>query len=74
MKPWLSEQEVVELTKKVRPSAQLRQLEAMNLMHLVRPRTDGTFIVWRNEAKKEEPQNKKYELDFTGLGNGSQAA
>jgi len=74
MKPWLDEQEVVELTKKVRPSAQLRQLEAMKLMDRVHQRTDGSFIVMREAMGNTQKPAKEYKLDFSGLGNGSQAA
>lgn len=74
MKPWLDEEEVVELTRKVRPCAQLRQLEAMELMHLVRQRTDGSFIVMRETMSNTEKPIKEYKLDFSGLGNDTQAA
>lgn len=74
MKPWLTTEEVEELTDKVRPSAQLRQLKSMELDHLVRYRTDGSFVVMREGSTHTEEKPKKYELDFSGLGNVTQAA
>tara|TARA_R100000951_G_scaffold64197_3_gene54276 strand:+ start:116 stop:340 length:225 start_codon:yes stop_codon:yes gene_type:complete len=74
MKPWLEKEEVEELTTKVRPSAQLRQLKAMGMGDLVRYRTDGSFIVMRDTMDNTKKSTKEYKLDFSGLGNGSQAA
>jgi len=74
MKPWLDKQEVQELTAKMRPSAQLRQLKSMEMDSLVRYRTDGSFIVMREGSTHTEEKPKKYELDFSGLGNVTQAA
>ena len=44
MKPWLTKEEAKELTARVRPSAQLRQLESLGFYHLVHFRTDGSFV------------------------------
>jgi hypothetical protein len=71
VKPWLTKEEVAELTARVRPSAQLRQLKAMGFDHLVKFRTDGSFVVMRegllNAGTKGE-QPKEYELDFSEFG------
>lgn len=74
MLDWLSEEEVRGLTKRVRPSAQLRQLKAMGFEHLVRLRTDGTFVVMRDDQAQTKEKAKLYKLDFSELGNGSKAA
>lgn len=71
MKPWLSPEEIAELTARVRPSAQLRQLEAMGFYHLVHFRTDGSFVVMRegvlSTGATDEPQ-REYVLDFSEFG------
>ncbi len=77
MKPWLEELEVQELTKRIRPSAQEKQLESLGMSHLIKYRTDGSFIVLREgvSARADQPE-KEYTLDFSSLGNrnGTQAA
>mgnify|MGYP000627961188 CR=1 FL=1 len=45
MKPWLEPEEVVELTARVRPSAQFRWLKAMGFDHLVKFRTDSSSAI-----------------------------
>lgn len=46
--PWLSSDEVQDLTKRVRPRAQLRQLKALGFLPAVHFRTDGSFVVLRH--------------------------
>jgi hypothetical protein len=48
----LSEQELVELTKKERPSAQARVLDFMGIRY--RPRPDGSIVVMRIHAETVE--------------------
>ena len=42
-KLWLTTQEVIELTGRVRPAAQIKQLKSLG--YEVRHRADGTFVV-----------------------------
>lgn len=71
---WLSDKELIELTQRKRPSAQLRQLESLGLMDRVRFRTDGSFVVFRPATEQADKPNKTYKLDFSGLKNGTEAA
>jgi len=50
----LSEDEIRAITKKVRPSAQKRVLEALGIEY--KPRPDGTLIVYRFHV---EPQGTR---------------
>lgn len=48
----LSQQELIELTGKVRPSAQARALDFMDIPH--RPRPDGSLAVLRIHVETSE--------------------
>lgn len=72
MQYWLTEQQVQELTNKVRPSAQLRVLAAMG--YAVKLRPDGTFVVPTDQFQTVDNKPATYQLNFEGLGNGSKAA
>lgn len=72
MQFWLTEQQVQELTNRVRPSAQLRVLAAMG--YSVRLRPDGTFVVPTDQFRADDKKPATYQLNFEGLGNGSKAA
>lgn len=74
MKEWLSKKEVEELTGKIRPSAQLRQLKSLEMMHRVHFRTDGSFVVMREKLEQTSKPPKEYKMDFSGFGHGTQAA
>ncbi len=69
IRPWLSEVEVEELTKKVRPQAQIKQLRSLGMFDSVRIRTDGSFVVLRDIT----PKNIKpsYQLNLGNLGRGT---
>jgi hypothetical protein len=71
--PWLSSDEVRDLTKKVRPRAQLRQLKSLGMGHAVKFRTDGSFVVLRSLVEGGKTL-KPYSLNLDNLGRGSQAA
>lgn len=47
-KPWLSDAEVCDLTRRLRPHAQLKQLKALGFGRAIHFRTDGSFIVLRH--------------------------
>ena len=68
--PWLSSDEVRDLTQRVRRTAQLRQLASLGMTSSIKFRTDGSFIVMRGA---EAPGSSKidYTLDFAGLGRGT---
>ena len=69
MKLWLSDQEVQELTRKIKPTSQMRVLDQLGYTY--RLRSDKSFIVpvFGNFISDELPtkQNDKYELDFSTL-------
>ena len=72
---WLTDEQVRDLTGKVRPSAQLRVLDAMG--YSVKMRPDGTFVVPTDQFQppaESSAQNNTYTLDFSELGNGTKAA
>lgn len=71
---WLSEQEVAELTGKVRPSAQLRVLEKMGYAVVHRP--DGTFVVPVDQflSSGTTDNQKEWTLDFSRYRDGTKAA
>ena len=70
MKLWLEESEVVALTARQQPAAQLRALKAMG--YSVRTRHDGTFIVptgqFLDNARTVE---KEWKMDFSNMGKGN---
>ena len=49
----LSAQELVELTKKIRPSAQARVLQALDIP--AKPRPDGSLVVYRIHVETPAP-------------------
>lgn len=49
----LTEQELVELTNKVRPSAQARVLQALGIPS--KPRPDGSLVVYRIHVETPAP-------------------
>jgi hypothetical protein len=72
-KYWLTEEEVRELTKKVKPSYQMSVLKEMG--YTIRLRPDGTFVVPTDQFKTQETEkpSKEFELDFSALGDGQAA-
>lgn len=52
----LSEQDLVDLTQKVRPKAQARVLDFMGIPH--RPRSDGSLVVLRIHVEVIDPGAK----------------
>jgi len=62
---FLTEDEIVELTKKTRHSSQCAVLNALGIVHKVRP--DGSLVVARAHANKEfgvaEDKKKPKELE-----------
>ena len=56
MLPWLSDTEVEALTKKKRPSAQIKVLVSMRIDHRVRP--DGSIVVLTS-ALNQQPKPVK---------------
>ena len=75
MKYWLSDDEVSELTKRTKPSAQRKVLDAMGYRYRQRP--DGSFIVPTSQFMNDQNriQSKNISLDFSSLGktNGKAA-
>jgi hypothetical protein len=71
---WLTDAEVSALTRKQRPAAQRRVLDAMGYTYRLRP--DGTFIVPVDQFLPTDGAqgNTEFNLDFSGLGNGTKAA
>lgn len=59
---FLTDQELIELTGKVKPTAQSRVLDFMEIPYKSRP--DGTLAVVRYqfEAKKKEPASPRLRL------------
>ena len=69
MQLWLTEEEVVTLTRRTQPTAQLRQLESLG--YTVRFRADGTFIVPTDQFHAQlSAVQKEYKLDFSNMGKG----
>jgi hypothetical protein len=73
IKPWLSAEEVKELTGKQRRHTQLRELQALGLMEAVHYRTDGSFIVLRHlvEQAKQGKTGKAPGLTLHRLKHAS---
>ena len=72
MKLWLSEQEVIELTKKKTRPAQLRVLKSMG--YSVRMRPDNSFIVPTDQFQAgPENQPSTPAFNFSALNNGQAA-
>ena len=74
MKLWLDESEVVALTARQQPAAQLRALKALG--YSVRTRHDGTFIVPTSQFLDNTSKAEKvWEMDFSHMGkeNGKKA-
>jgi len=72
---WLSKEEVRELTGKVQKQAQKRQLTALG--YHWNEHTDGSFVVPTAQfmtPQANAPTAEIYKLDFSGLGNGAEAA
>jgi hypothetical protein len=68
LRPWLSEDEVVELTKRRRPHAQIKQLRSLGMSDFVRVRTDGTFVVLREMVAKSKTAVHALKLENLGRG------
>jgi len=70
---WLNEEQVIKLTKKIRPHAQLKQLKSLG--YSVDYRLDGSFVVPVNQflSTDSEKPTKEFQLDFSALGNGQAA-
>ncbi len=67
---WLTEEELRKLTNRQRPAAQLRQLKSLNMLHAVRTRTDGSFVVLRSLIEGGKPSGKKsYTLNTDALSH-----
>ena len=65
---WLTESQVIAITKKVRPAAQKRVLDELNYHYDVR--ADGTFLVPKAQFQPERLHKKKhYDIDLSHLGN-----
>ena len=70
MKLWLDESEVVALTARQQPAAQLRALKALG--YSVRTRHDGTFIVPTSQFLDNTSKAETvWEMDFSHMGKGN---
>ena len=61
---FLSNQELVELTGKVRPSAQVKVLNFMGIPYKLRPDGTPAVVRYQFETKKEEPASPRLRLSF----------
>jgi len=67
---WLTDAEVAALTRRVRQQAQLKQLKALVMMHAVRFRIDGSFMVLRQAIEPTKSQ-KSFDLTLDRLRRSS---
>lgn len=54
---FLTPKEIADLTKRVRPSAQARVMDALDIPYRLHP--DGTLIVFRKDVTDETPQERQ---------------
>ena len=63
---WLDDEGLKELTRKVRPSAQIKVLNAMHIDHRTRP--DGSIVVLKSAlVDYKKPANKKIEPNMEAV-------
>lgn len=59
----LTDEELVTLTGRIRPSAQRRALDSMNVIYRIRP-DNSLVVLWSDLQSQPKPQRKVIEPNF----------